>query len=357
VPRCNRSALNLSIMGMINDLKKLLFGAAAVGKSATGKIVEEGKAKGAEFLEHSETALHQAKEKTSELLENTLEKAKALSENVAEKTGAFIHHTAEKAEELFEKSPQEKAVAKEMPPAAETPIAPETLANQPVEPVGAQAQQPLDFSSLDHPDEPESTHTEKSAVEKIGGKVMESALEAGAKVEKAAEEIGHKVLDAGEIAMEKFKETAEQVGGKVLEKGGEILERAKEFGEHLLHKAEEMSRKAEQEAAAEGPGKLDELIRKAREMGDKIEEKAKDKDRHFTDIVRENKSSTLDQKDDFFSKAKKFADGDYGAVRSKPEIGKDPNFKPGQKTGKTHGFDDQDGDGEDLIDDAIVENP
>lgn len=345
-------------MGIINDLKKLLFGAASVGKSATEKIVEEGKAKGAELLEHSENALHQAKEKSAEILDTTLEKAKELGENVAEKTGAFIHHAAEKAEELFEKSPQEKAAAKETPPVTETPVAPETPTAKPAEPIGGKAQQPpLDFSTLDHPDELELKPTEKSTVEKIGGKVMESALEAGVKAEKVAEEIGHKVLDAGEIAMEKFKETAEQVGGKVMEKGGEILERAKEFGEHLLHKAEEMSRKAEQEAAAEGPGKLDELIRKAKEMGDKIEEKAKDKDRHFTDIIEENKTGTLDKKDDFFAKAKKFADGDYGAVRSKPEIGKDPNFRPGQKSGKTHGFEDQDGDGEDLIDDAIVEKP
>ena len=338
-------------MGMINDLKKLLFGAAAVGKSATEKIVEEGKAKGSELLGQSETVLHQAKEKTADLLDTTLEKARELGENVAEKTGAFIHHAAEKAEELFEKSPQEKAAATSTPPAPETPVAP------PVHQAAATAQQPLDFSTIDHPDEPEQKPAEKSPVEKMGEKVIGSALEAGAKAEKVAEEIGHKVLDAGEIAVEKFKETAEQVGGQVLEKGGELWERAKEFGSHLLHKAEEMSHKAEKEAAAEGPGKLDELIRKAKEMGDKIEEKAKDKDRHFTDIIQENKTSTLDKKDDFFAKAKKFADGDYGSVRSKPEIGKDPNFQSGQKSGKTHGFDDQDGDGEDLIDDAIVENP
>ena len=320
-------------MGIVNDLKKLLFGAAAVGKSATEKIVEEGKTKG------------------SELLDNTLGKAKELGENVTEKTGAFIHHAAEKAEELFEKSPQEKAAP------ASTPSTPETTAAPVVNQTATTADQPLDFSTLDHPDEPGQYPAEKSTVEKIGEKVMGSTLEAGVKVEKVAEEIGHKVLDAGEAAMEKFKETAEQVGGKVLEKGGEILERAKEFGEHLLHKAEEMSRKAEKEAAAEGPGKLDELIRKAREMGDKIEEKAKDKDRRFTDIIEENKTSTLDKKDDFFAKAKKFADGDYSSVRSKPEIGKDPNFRPGHKSGKTHGFEDQDRDGEDLIDDAIVENP
>ncbi len=338
-------------MGMINDLKKLLFGATAVGKSATEKIVEEGKAKGSELLEQSGTALHQAKEKTAEMLDTTLEKAKDISENIAEKTGAFLHHAAEKAEELFEMSPQEKATAASTPPEVETPVAP------PVHQATSAAQQPLDFSSLDHPGEQDQQPVEKSPVEKIGEKVIGSALEAGAKAEKVAEEIGHKVLDAGEIAMGKFKEAAEQVGGQVLEKGGEILERAKEFGEHLLHKAEEMSRKAEKEAAAEGPGKLDELIRKAKEMGDKIEEKAKDKDRHFTDIIQENKTSTLDKKDDFFAKAKKFADGDYNSVRSTPEIGKDPNFQPGQKSGKTHGFEDRDADGEDLIDDAIVENP
>ena len=133
-------------MGMINDLKKLLFGATAVGKSATDKIVEEGKAKGSELLEQSQTALHHAKERTADILDTTLEKAKELGGNVAEKTGAFIHHAAEKAEELFEKSPQEKAAAASTPPTTETPPA----AHQ----TTATEQKPLDFSTLDHPDEP-----------------------------------------------------------------------------------------------------------------------------------------------------------------------------------------------------------
>ena len=38
-------------MGIINDMKKLLFGAKAVGKSATKKAVDAGKEAGEELAE------------------------------------------------------------------------------------------------------------------------------------------------------------------------------------------------------------------------------------------------------------------------------------------------------------------
>ena len=100
---------------------------------------------------------------------------------------------------------------------------------------------------------------------------------------------------------------------------------------------------------------MEDLIQKAKEMGDKIEEKAKDKDRTFMDVMDDAKKNDLSKHDDFFDKAKRWADGDNGAFSNEPRISKDPNFQS-DKGNKTHGFEDGDKDGDDLIDDAIIDD-
>ena len=37
------------------------------------------------------------------------------------------------------------------------------------------------------------------------------------------------------------------------------------------------------------------------------------------------------------------------------QIKKDPDYKPKEKEGKVRGFEDQDGDGDEIIDDAIID--
>ncbi len=331
-------------MGFLNDMKKLLFGVKSVGKSAAEKAVEAGKEAGSEFLERSGNVLHEAKEKTGAFLDHTFEKAQETGKNIAEKAGDLVHKAVEKAEDLFDKAPGEESLSEPAPPPP-AQKAPE-----------ADPSKPLDFAAVDNPDELELKPVDKSSIQKIGGKVIDTTLEAGKKVEQAAEDLGHKALEAGEVAAEKFKEAAEVVGSKVIEKGGELWERAKEFGSHLLHKAEEAAKKAHEEGAKEKdlPGTMDELIQKAKDLGDKFEEKAQDTSRQFTDSLKDAKASDLTKHDDFFEKAKRFADGDYQAASSNPVIGKDPNYKPVEKEGKTHGFEDGDNDGNDLIDDATI---
>jgi hypothetical protein len=276
---------------------------------------------------------------------------------MAAQASAFAQRTAQSIEDLFDTSPDEVSSNMEKKAPTPPPASPSDSKNSSTTPPPDTNRGALDFSTIDHPDELELKPLEKSTIEKVGEKVLDTTLEAGKKVEHAAEEIGHKVLDAGEIAAEKFKETAEQVGAKVIEKGGEFLERAKEFGSHLLHKAEEAAKKAQEERAKEGPGTLDQLIQKAKDLGEKLEEKASDKNRQFTDSLKDAKANDLNTHDDFFEKARRFADGDHHATSKTPQISRDPNFKPTDKKGKTHGFEDIDGDGDDLIDDAIVDKP
>ena len=79
---------------------------------------------------------------------------------------------------------------------------------------------------------------------------------------------------------------------------------------HII--AEEVARlRAQKDAILNGPqNKLDDLVQKAKEMGDKIEEKAKDKDRTFMDVMNDAQKNDLDKHYDFFEKAKLWADGE-----------------------------------------------
>jgi hypothetical protein len=71
------------------------------------------------------------------------------------------------------------------------------------------------------------------------------------------------------------------------------------------------------------------------------------------------KTPGLDGFDDFFSKASRFADGDYHNTGKQDEditIDKTNKKDRPDQTGKLPGFKDNDGDGNELIDDAIVED-
>lgn len=69
--------------------------------------------------------------------------------------------------------------------------------------------------------------------------------------------------------------------------------------------------------------------------------------------------SLLDAHSDFFSKAAAFASGKYpDSNTAQPDmaIEMDPDYQPRPKTGTVPGFEDLDGDGNELVDDAILDN-
>ena len=56
-------------MGFFNEIKKVLFGAKAVTKSAAEKATEYGKEKGADFIDSADDFLDSTKETADELCE------------------------------------------------------------------------------------------------------------------------------------------------------------------------------------------------------------------------------------------------------------------------------------------------
>ena len=108
------------------------------------------------------------------------------------------------------------------------------------------------------------------------------------------------------------------------------------------------------------------LMNKAEDLSEKLKEQTDD-----FDVPRETKmgydnakGSLLDGQDDFFAKADRFARGDYHNTGKDPadevieegniEIRQNPDYVKPVNEGKVKGFEDLDGDSDEIIDDAII---
>lgn len=177
-------------------------------------------------------------------------------------------------------------------------------------------------------------------------------------VKKAAEiseDVGEKIIKAKDNLVEQAGELSENIGSKVLKEKDELIEKGKDLSEKVGSKVIEVK---------------DELVQKAKESAEKIEEKFEEtmdkaeawaeaeKTKVKKDFVDEDLNtggSLLDDSDDFFSKASKYADGDYDAF-SEGKISIDTNKQNIEKpVEKASNFADLDGDGNEIIDDAIIE--
>ena len=128
-------------MGLLNDMKKLLFGAKSVAKSATNKAVESTKEAGKDIAE-----------KSGEYLKKAAGKAEDLGEDIKERAEDFFDVAKDKAADAFEKAKQagkdlkDKAVdkAEDLFEKDEDELVPE----QPPKPVEEEKAQ-LDFGMID----------------------------------------------------------------------------------------------------------------------------------------------------------------------------------------------------------------
>jgi len=140
-----------------------------------------------------------------------------------------------------------------------------------------------------------------------------------------------------------------------MDKGGDALDSAaglsESIGEKVLDAKDSLVEKAKEVTADLGE-KLDETIEKAEKMA---AEEAANPTPKYSEETLDTGGSLLDGTDDFFSKADKFADGDYGAFsEGKIEINEDITATPAKEIAKAAGFTDHDGDGNEMIDDAII---
>lgn len=394
-------------MGIFNDIKKIFWANKAIAKSAANKATEAAKEKGEELSDAAEEYVDHAKEKASGLgdllkdkANDALEKASDFTENVGstiltaggaaadkakdsvedlgakvlgkEREEAPINEDTDILEEIM-KERRQKAAAEAA--AAATPTEPEESIFMTKEEM-AKGKVAKSFDSA----KAMGADLGKSAMDKgsdLLNKVKDTASELSDKIEqnptvqKAAEvseKVGDKVLDAGEEFMGKLGEVSEKVGGEVLDKGGKALDKfgdmATDVGSKILSAKDDLMAKAEAEAAKSGDS-MDSLTDRAKDLGQKLEDKITGKidfDKDFADTPINVGDSELNKHGSFWDKAEKYADGNFSMKDKTPErpegeltIQNNPDYKPKTNDGGIKGFEDLDGDGNDLIDDAIIE--
>jgi len=174
----------------------------------------------------------------------------------------------------------------------------------------------------------ENPLTEK--MKSTGGDMMD-------KVGELSENVGEVVMEKGAVLVDKTKDLSEDVGSKVLDAKDKLMEKAGEVKEELSEKLESKMQEADEWAA---------------------HEKANPKPEFAEDTI-DASGSLLEGKDDFFSKADKYASGDYGAF-SEGKITLDDSVEAKKvefdKLPPATGFEDLDGDGNEIIDDAIIDD-
>jgi ElaB/YqjD/DUF883 family membrane-anchored ribosome-binding protein len=212
------------------------------------------------------------------------------------------------------------------------------------------------------PNVPPPPSPDKEPPDTITHRMSETGEALRKKAEHLAEETGKRVLATGKKVEDEFLnplaqkagEVAEKTGEKILEKGSDILDRAQDFLREAKEKTgEELGKvydKAQEEAARHQAEKaaLDAELKARADKYRPASPQGKDHKEALDDAL-------LSGTDDFFEKADQFAKGNYrhGML----------DIEPGEKTERprsnapTAGFEDRDGDGDDIIDDAeIVED-
>lgn len=170
---------------------------------------------------------------------------------------------------------------------------------------------------------------------KEGGKqILEGGAEFAAKAGEKIEDATEKIVDASDKAWEKIADTSSNLYEKARDKANEIGDKVGDKMDDMLEKAERLKAEEALEEAQNPTG-----IYEGSSHNEKLE------------------GSMLDGTDDFFAKAEAFAEGNYDkAAEGKMTIEK-VELPSSEDNRKVAGFEDADGDGDEIIDDAeIVED-
>jgi hypothetical protein len=330
------------IMGFLSSLKRLLFTTESVAKSAVDNAVDYTKDKAEDLtLAAKETATEFA-EKTAGLRESVIEKANAAYGKVETVVEGAWDKTKEVAEEVAEAA--ETAMDKVMDITDDKKTKVEELAGDAGEFVQSSYVGSTETSASGNEQVSNTLNNimdrAKDSASNLAEKIAESELVQ--KVGEIAETVGSKAIETGEVVADKAAEITEKVGSKVLETSDKTWERVVEAKDALAEKAKEV--------AAQVGKKFDETVEKAEVF--MSEENAKPKS-DFAEETLSTGGDLLSDKEDFFSKASQYADGDYDAF-SEGKITVVKEKATIKEPAKAAGQEDHDGDGNEQIDDAII---
>ncbi|MTB50812.1 hypothetical protein [Lewinella sp. W8] len=345
-------------MPLFNDLKKIFFGAKSVAKHQASKAGEAAREATDDLKAQSDELIDATKQAARELVDKApeyVEKGKDALEDLTDKIWKEADAAADKGRELKDKASDAiNQKLEDLSPRSSTDDAldliDEDLSLGSLDEVSAHdapKSGTIDFEADLVEDTDASPKGSRIKMPKIPDGVKDTAnnaLDAAAKAGAAAKEQADKL--AGKIG-----EVSEQVGGKILEKGDEVLNRAAEAGADLKGKFDDFVDHANEEAEKM---KMEDAIEDAKRAAEQAEARARAFD--GKEAARDTSESTLSGTDSFFDRASRFAEGDYhneGGKEMTIKEDKDAPKKP--EGGIIAGFLDSDGDGDSLIDDAIIE--
>ncbi|MEM6396148.1 MAG: hypothetical protein AAF741_07350 [Bacteroidota bacterium] len=344
-------------MSVFGDLKRIFFGAKSVVKHKGGQALDKAKETAGDLAEKASDAFEDLGDKISEKAGDAYEKAEGLADRAGDALEDLGEKFSEKAEQVGKKASEKMGSAGEKlseqagsayeKASGATKSAGDWL-NEQFSKMDTQSGDSKD-SSINLTDDivPEpGTSTTKKAIDFEAGLEGELSSEEPSAFSQAADS----ALDAAAKAGLQAKDAAEKLGQKAMEKGDELLNKAAEKGAELKDKFDDLVGRASEAAEAEAAKEEAEKARLEAEI-----EAAKNKSFGGDANSRDTSESTLDGSDSFFDRASRYADGDYHNEGGKDvRLEKDPDYKKTIKDGDIQGFDDEDNDGDPLIDDAEV---
>lgn len=319
-------------MGFFDEIKKVVFGVKSVSKSAADKVMDKGRdaaVKSGEYIDKTRDKVEDMTEGLSDKAENAWNKAIDSAENIGAKV-------IDKTGDLFDN-------AKDF-----------------TENIGGKVINRADDLFDDA----------KDIVEDLGEKILDSAGRTFQKVKDLSEKTDdasdtirpekhgfsdsdtgmHKenIFDESDGVKDTANENTDDFSDELKAAAGLIGEKASGLKSDLVEKAKILSDKLSD--------KLDETLHKAENLA-----KSEAAQPEFREHGDQLKKSAFDDKDDFFKKAEAFADGRYDAVSDpfsqKAEIiGKEEIQKKPENQHPIAGFEDLDGDGNEIIDDALIDS-
>jgi ElaB/YqjD/DUF883 family membrane-anchored ribosome-binding protein len=323
-------------MGFFDEIKKVLFGVKSVSKSAAGKVVDKGR----DVTERSGEYLERAKDKAEELGENFADKAEDVWDSAIDNVEHIGSKVKSKAGDLFEDAKEftegvgEKVLNRADDLFEDAKEIAEDVGEKVIDTAGKAFHKVKDIGDKFS----DKVHDVSDDKEKASdGLNLDEPLIGHRKSSSNTDEIVQTIKDKSEEAATGLKSAVTVVGDKVHEIKSDIVEKAKDLTDKLSNKLDETIKKAETLSAHEA------------------------NQPEYPEPNENLRKSALD-KDDFFKKAEAFADGRYDEVRdpfsTKPKIvGKvDKPTLPNKSSTPIPGFEDLDGDGDELIDDALLDS-
>ena len=286
-------------MGIVNDLKKIFFGASSVAKSAAESTTDFIKEEGGDILA-------KGKDMAAEAGKTVLEKSADLKDVVMDSSEGLMDTARDKFDDVASGGG-----------------------------ILGSAKETLSGVVDDITDNP-MVQSAKEKMSNFADDLAENPLVQSA--QEKAENLGKKILDSGGDAAEKGLEVSESVGEKLLEAKDRVADKAAVISDKISDK-------------------MDETMKKAQEW--EAEQAAKPPKGEFAEKDLDAGGSLLDDTDDFFSKADKFGDGDYDVVNEGKVVVEQIEEAPkdiSKSIADLAGFEDVDGDGNPLVDDADIIN-